>query len=144
MKNSSKLMRLGSSLSHDFPCLFTHHNFAIRLRDKNKRGSLLQPNTSRLPRNTIGRPRWDDTQVNYWTRGDGRSLSFFQHELQKLLCKFCSIERRNFARSNNEILLDRTTKFCSIERRSFARSNDNRARFGECNINRTARQLIDN
>ena len=27
-------MRLGSSLSRDFPCLFTHHNFAIRLRDK--------------------------------------------------------------------------------------------------------------
>jgi hypothetical protein len=27
-------MRLGSSLSRDFPCLFTHHIFVIRLRDK--------------------------------------------------------------------------------------------------------------
>ncbi len=32
--NSSKLQRLGSSLSRDFPCRFTHHNFANRLRDK--------------------------------------------------------------------------------------------------------------
>ena len=34
MKDSSKLKRLGSSLSRDFPCLFTHHNFANQLRDK--------------------------------------------------------------------------------------------------------------
>ena len=36
----------------------------------------MQPNTSRLPRNALGRARWDNTQVNYWTRGDGRALSF--------------------------------------------------------------------
>ncbi len=36
----------------------------------------MQPNTSRLSRNTFGRARWDDTQVTYWTRGDGRALSF--------------------------------------------------------------------
>jgi hypothetical protein len=35
----------------------------------------LQPNTSRLPQNALGRARWDDTKVNYWTRGDGRALS---------------------------------------------------------------------
>ncbi len=33
-KNSSKLKELGSSLSRDFPCLHTRHNFANRLRDK--------------------------------------------------------------------------------------------------------------
>ncbi len=38
----------------------------------------MQPNTSRLPRNAFGRAHWDNTQV-YWTRGDGRALSFFQH-----------------------------------------------------------------
>ncbi len=36
----------------------------------------MQPNTSRLPRNAHGQARWDDTQVNYWTRGDRRALSF--------------------------------------------------------------------
>ncbi len=36
----------------------------------------MQPNTSRLPRKAFGQPRWDDTQVNYWTKGDGRALSF--------------------------------------------------------------------
>ena len=35
----------------------------------------MQPNTLRLPRNALGRARWDDTKVNYWTRGDGRALS---------------------------------------------------------------------
>ena len=33
-KNSSKLKELGSSFCRDFPCLFTRHNFANRLRDK--------------------------------------------------------------------------------------------------------------
>jgi hypothetical protein len=40
----------------------------------------LQPNTSRLPQNALGRARWDDTQVNYWTRGDERALSFSNTE----------------------------------------------------------------
>ena len=29
--------------------------------------------------NALGQARWDDTQVNYWKRADGRALSFFQH-----------------------------------------------------------------
>jgi len=33
-KNSSKWKIFGASLSRDFPCPFTHHNFANRLRDK--------------------------------------------------------------------------------------------------------------
>ena len=41
----------------------------------------MQLNTSRLTRNAFGRARWDDTIGNYWTRADGRALSF-QHELQ--------------------------------------------------------------
>ncbi len=42
----------------------------------------MQPNTSRLAWNALGRARWDETQV-YWTRGDGRALSFFQQSVWK-------------------------------------------------------------
>ncbi len=38
----------------------------------------MQPNTSRLTRNALGRARWDDTIGNYWSRADGWALSF-QH-----------------------------------------------------------------
>jgi hypothetical protein len=41
----------------------------------------LQPDTSRLPRNALGRARWDDTKVHYWTRGDGRALSISNSEV---------------------------------------------------------------
>ncbi len=34
----------------------------------------MQPDTSRIPRNALGQARWDDTKVNYWTRGDGQAL----------------------------------------------------------------------
>jgi hypothetical protein len=44
------------------------------------------------PPNALGRARRDDTQVNYWTRGDGRALSLFQHKLQNYL----SSDRSNF------------------------------------------------
>ncbi len=72
----------------------------------------MQPNTLRPTQNALGRAHWDDTQVNYWTRGDGRALSF--------------------SNTNCKIIA------------SSARSNDDQARQGECDIDRTARQLINN
>ncbi len=84
-KNSSKLQRLGPSLSRDFPCLFTHHNFANRLRDKINEtfycNRILQGSPERPSVDLVG----DDTQVNYWTSGDGRALSF-----SNTICKIIS------------------------------------------------------
>jgi hypothetical protein len=113
MKNSSKLQRLGSSLSRDFPCLFTHHNFVIRLRDKINKAFYC----SRLPRKAFGRPRWDDTQVNYWTRGDGWALSFSNTNYKIISDRTRSYQtttERDFS-SAISIVLDRTARRTTID-----------------------------
>ena len=66
----------------------------------------MQLDTSRLSKNALGRARWDDTKVHYWTRGDGRAHLDFQHELQSYLR--VPLDRRRLSEIIG-VLLDRTT-----------------------------------
>jgi hypothetical protein len=61
----------------------------------------LQPNTSRLPQNALRRALRDDTQVNYWTRGDGRALLFFQHTQSTTQLGCGIVTRRSTAKSSD-------------------------------------------
>jgi hypothetical protein len=45
---------------------FTHHNFAVSLRDKEKRAVLLQLNTSRSPEMPSGGPVGMTLKFAYW------------------------------------------------------------------------------
>ncbi len=66
----------------------------------------MQPNTSRLPQNALGRARWDDTIGYYWTRGDGRARLDLQHKLQSYLLVLLDRQRPS---EIIRVLLDRTT-----------------------------------
>ena len=88
----------------------------------------MQPNTSRLARNALGRARWDDTQV-YWTRGDGRALSFFQHLLPSVP------QSTRFLRRNHTTL----TKYNLVSSITIRRCHH---RIGHGDINKIILQLL--
>ena len=78
-KNSSKLKELGSSLCRDFPCLFTHHNFANRLRDKINEA---QANPEQKPKDPLDFIHLKnklviDTEELLYIKSDGHYLEFY-------------------------------------------------------------------
>ncbi len=92
-KNSSKLKRLGSSLSHDFPCPFTHHNFANRLRDKINEAvycNRILQGSPKMPSGKLVGTTLKLTTGREVTEGH----SHFPTRFAKLYCEFCSIEQR--------------------------------------------------